>query len=372
MVSLNTATREMYLKNFAKFTAFTEKTPDELLLQRQEDQTSKDPKIQRQIESQLIKFISAKRDEGLAPATLQIYFASIRSFFEVHYFPLRMRRGDYPRGESLGSKVATRETILKAIENKANRNKPTLKAIILFLKDSGLRISDARLFNYGDVVKQLEHGDTIIPLTRITQKQKTIAKTFIGTEAIEALKLYLQQRQNGSRHVPPEKLNSQSPLFRTWTNGTVKRIPRGSLSSLIRQAFLRINEPDMTAHSLRKYVQTNLEVAGMNVNWIDQILGHKLINSRDAYSKPTDEQLQEAYTKAYKFLRVYPDPALELVPEPQPNQETQIQPQTNETINDEEYIVKSAKTFNEATELIAHGFRYVATIDGIRLFRKRK
>ncbi len=128
----------------------------------------------------------------------------------------------------------------------------------------------------------------------------------------------------------------------------------------------------MTAHSLRKYVQTNLEVAGMNVNWIDQILGHKLINSRDAYSKPTDEQLQEAYTKAYKFLRVYPDPALELVPEPQPNQETQIQPQTNETINDEEYIVKSAKTFNEATELIAHGFRYVATIDGIRLFRKRK
>ena len=368
LAAKNDATKEMYLKNFAKFIDFTGKTADELLLQRQENQTDKDPKIQRQIESQLIKFISAKRDDGLAPATLQIYFASIRSFFEIHYFPLRMRRGDYPKGESLGVKIARRETILKVIENKANRNKPTLKAVILFLKDSGLRISDARLFNYGDIAKQLERGDTIVPLTRITQKQKTVAKSFIGTEAIQALKIYLQQRQNGSRHVPPEELNNESPLFRTWTNGTVKRIPRGSLSSLIRQAFLRINEPNITAHSLRKYVQTKLEVAGMNVNWIDQILGHKLINSRDAYSKPTDEQLQEAYTQAYKFLRVYPDPTLK----PQPNQETQTQPKTNETTDDAEYIVKQARNFNEATELIQHGFRYIATIDGIRLFRKRK
>ena len=336
------------------------KTPDELLTQRQENQTNKDPRIQRLIESQLNKFISTKKEEGLAPATLQIYFASIRSFFEIHYFPLKMRRGDYPKGESLGVKIATKETILKAIENRANRNKTTLKAMILFLKDSGLRISDARLFNYGNIAKQLERGDAFIPLTRITQKQKTVAKPFIGSEAIQALKIYLESRRNGSRRIAPEKLTDESPLFRTWTKGEVKRIPRGSFSSLIRSAFIRINEPNISAHSLRKYVQTNLEVAGVNVNWIDQILGHKLINSRDAYSKPTDEQLREAYTKAYKFLRVCPD------------LDTPTHTKTNDTTEEEEFIVKTAQNLDEATKLIQRGFQYTATIEGIQLFKKRK
>ena len=357
------ATCEIYLKNFAKFTEFTNKTADELLNQRMENQISKDPKIQRQIESQLIKFISAKRDEGLAPATLQLYFASIRSFFEIHYYPLRMRRGDYPKGESLGVKVATKDAILKAIENKHNRNKVTMRAMILFLKDSGLRISDARLYNYGDIAEELERGDEFISLTRVTKKQGTIAKAFIGPEAIQALKIYLKSRQNGSRHVPPEDLTDKSPLFRTWTS-RVYRILRGSFSSVIRSAFLRVDEPNITAHSLRKYVQTNLEAAGVNVNWIDQILGHKLINSRDAYSKPTDDQLREAYIKAYKFLRIYLDPNTS---KPHtPNTEA------SETTGKEEYTVKTATDLNEVTKLIENGYQYAATVEGIQLFKKRK
>jgi hypothetical protein len=62
----------------------------------------------------------------------------------------------------------------------------------------------------------------------------------------------------------------------------------------------------MSAHSLRKKLQTDLEKAGVNSSWIDQILGHQLINSRDAYSLPTDEELREAYLKAYAFIRIKP------------------------------------------------------------------
>jgi site-specific recombinase XerD len=250
-----------------------------------------------------------------------------------------MRRGDYPSGESLGVKAANKENIVKAIENKANRNKTAIKAAILFLKDSGLRISDARLFNYGDMKEQLERGDEFIEVARITQKQKTIAKPFIGPEAIHALKTYLQEREQGSRRVPPEKLTDTSPLFRTWESTKIQRIQRNSFSSLIRQTFLRINEQHTTAHSLRKYLQTNLEAAGINANWIDQILGHKLINSRDAYSKPTDEQLREAYINAYKFIQVYPD-----LDTPRP--QTNTQPVVN----------KSMKPIQE--------FQFTVTIEG--------
>jgi hypothetical protein len=132
---------------------------------------------------------------------------------------------------------------------------------------------------------------------------------------------------------------------------------------MVRNAFLRINEPNISPHSLRKYLQTTLEAANVNTNWIDQILGHKLINSRDAYSKPTNEQLKEAYTKAYKFLRVYPTHSI---------QTKTRQPQSENPTQNTEYIVKTATNIQEATQLIENGFEYITEMDGTKLFRKRK
>jgi hypothetical protein len=42
----------------------------------------------------------------------------------------------------------------------------------------------------------------------------------------------------------------------------------------------------------------------MPTNWVDQVLGHKLINSRDAYSLPTDEELRDSYIQAYPYVSV--------------------------------------------------------------------
>lgn len=325
LATKNTSTKDIYLKVFNKFLSFIGKTADELLKQRQKDQINPDLKIQRRIESQLKQFIAKEAaEEEFKPATLQLHFAAIRSFFEIHYYPLKMRRGDYPTGESLGVRAATKDTILKAIEQKETRDKAETKAIIMFLKDSGLRGSDARRLNYGDIQEALERGDDFIQLTMMTKKVKTIAKTFIGEEAIRALKEYLGARRKGSRRIPPETITDKSPLFRTWESHTAQRIPRETISSIVRTAFLRIGEKHLSAHSLRKYLQTSLEAANVNPNWIDQILGHRLINSRDAYSKPTDEQLREAYVNAYKFLRVYPDINSQeaLTPNTEPERET--------------------------------------------------
>jgi len=301
------STQNMYLRDFKAFLNYAGKTADELLAQREQDETNKDRKVQRRIESLLNEYVAAKRKEGYSPATLQRYFAAVRSFFDTHYTPLKMRRSDYPKGESLGVRAATRELIRKALDDKRTRHKEATTAVMLFLKDSGLRASDARLLNYGDISEALERGDDFIPITIITQKVKTIAKTFIGYEAIHALKEYINHRKKGTRRIPAETITTKSPLFITTETHNAKRIPRVTMSHMIQTAFTRVNERNLSAHSLRKYLQTTLEAAGINSNWIDQILGHKLINSRDAYSKPTDEQLLEAYTKAYRLIRVYPD-----------------------------------------------------------------
>ena len=275
-----------------------------------------------------------------------------------------MRRGDYPKGESIGVRRANKQAIFKAVENKRIRNKLSVRAMILFLKDSGLRTSDARLMNCGDIQIPLERGDNIIPITKITQKAKIVAKTFIGKEAIDALKEYLKARRKGNRRIPPETITSNSPLFRTWIGKEVKRIPRETFCSNVRNAFLRIGEANISPHSLRKFLQTNLEVSGVNVNWIDQILGHRLINSRDAYSKPTDGQLKEAYAKAYSHIKIYPETKIEETKPTQKPQQTIAPP--------EEYIVKTASNLKEAIQLTSQGYEYATEIDRIKLFRKRK
>jgi integrase len=354
LATKNSCTKDIYLKVFNKFLAFIGKTADELLKQRQQDQTSPDLKIQRRIESQLKQFIAKEAaEEGFKPATLQLHFAAIRSFFEIHYYPLKMRRGDYPTGESLGVRAATKDTILKAIEQKETRNKHEAKAVILFLKDSGLRASDLRRLNYGDIREPLERGDNFIQVTMITQKVKTTAKTFIGEEAIRALKEYLGARRKGSRRISPETITDKSPLFRTWESHTAQRIPRETISTVVRTAFLRIGEKHLSAHSLRKYLQTSLEAANVNPNWIDQILGHKLINSRDAYSKPSDEQLYEAYVKAYEFVRIYPE--VEIPTTQTPNTEPE------ESTSREEYTTQTTTAY-----------QYTVTIEGTRIFEKPK
>jgi integrase len=41
-------------------------------------------------------------------------------------------------------------------------------------------------------------------------------------------------------------------------------------------------------------------------------------------------------------------------------------------LNDDEWICKTAKDLNQATQLIENGFEYITEIDGTKLFRKRK
>ena len=296
-----------YLQYFSGFCEFSGKDPDTIIEQREKDQLNPDRKIRRRFESELNSYIAFKRKEGYKVATLQVMWASIRSFFEIHYSPLIMRKGDYPTGDSDGVKRATDEAIKKALINKTKLSFQSYP-LIMFAKDTGLRISDIVALNCGDMLQQIENGVCPIQINVITEKTNLLAKTFIGKEAIDALREYFKKREMGAtkwhKCVPPEKITPASPLFKKWSGGTVKRMNRISASHVIRNAFVYVGETRMSAHSLRKRLQTKLEKGGMPTNWIDQVLGHKLINSRDAYSLPTDEELRDAYIKAYPLVAV--------------------------------------------------------------------
>ena len=134
LVTKGDGTKQRYEEYFQDFLEFIGKNPDELIVQRQQDILNPDRKIQRRIESQFLAFLAKKKQDGYSVATQQVIFASIRSFFEIHYFPLIMRRGDYPKGDSDGVKRATKEAILKTLKNQNARNRVTTLPLISFHK----------------------------------------------------------------------------------------------------------------------------------------------------------------------------------------------------------------------------------------------
>ncbi len=326
-------------------------------------------KIQRKIENQFLNFIAKKKTDGYKTATQQVIFSAIRSFFEAHYFPLRLRKGDYPKGASNGVKRATKEAIL-AILNQNTRHQTTVTALVMTLKDSGLRVSDIKNLNCNIILEALKKNPNtdLIQLNIITEKTKLLAKTFLGQEAIQAIKTYIELRQKGTTDIKPEIVTNESPLFRTWQHKEAKRLQRTSISNLIRNAFIRANEKRMSPHSLRKKLQTDLEKANVNTNWIDQILGHELINSRDAYSLPTDEELKEAYLRAYQHIRVLPElntTSTETPPQSKPM--TQI----TETEQEEQAILEiKANDINAIKQALLKGYKHADTVENIRLYMK--
>ena len=132
----------------------------------------------------------------------------------------------------------------------------------------------------------------------------------------------------------------------------------------------KLEEETKTSQNPRRHVlrqqqklQTDLEKTGINSNWIDQILGHQLINSRDAYSIPTDEELKEAYTKAYQFIKVYPEintPINEI-----PKQTTPVLTE-EATTGEENYPVAEARNMTEVKQLLAKGYKYEMEMEGVK------
>jgi len=122
---------------------------------------------------------------------------------------------------------------------------------------------------YRHVREDLENNLTPIHVhieAEITKGKYHDYDTFIGAEAAHFLKLYIEQRRNGTEKIPPETLTEQSPLIRDVRSRTPKSISSKQVRKLVHQLYLQANlikqlngrMYDLRVHSLRKYFKTQL------------------------------------------------------------------------------------------------------------------
>lgn len=291
------STKQNYSKCFKDFVEWTDLTPDQLReMKWQEDQADK-PWERSKIENLVRQYL--KSLDGYSCNTQRCVYTAIRSFFEANGVPLNLKRQDRPSGCAFGSKTIKQEEIRK-IYSAAEYLRD--KVLIMLLKDTGLRLSDVAKLKWKDLK---EYPDGFMGFEIQTQKKKTKARGFIGSETTAVLKIYKRKRLEGTQKLPPEEHLEEHPVFSLLSNPE-KRLRPSYISDLIGSIISLAGVEGATPHGLRKFWEQNIHVE--NIAYQKQMNGRALTEVERAYFWKEIPELFEIYKSNYDNLKVLSTP----------------------------------------------------------------
>jgi len=232
---------------------------------------------------------------------------------------LELNAGDAPRTVTLRRMKRVTKTEIRQLLQVCDYEE---RAILLFLKDCGLGRTEAvntQLLHFEPDQDWTDWHELFLPenaplhFREVRKKTRIPFMTFLGPESIQAVRVYLEQREQGTQHLenrprkkgmPPEPLTKQSFLFRNKTNFN-KKSPSG-LTVEVQRVARRVNLEGVSPHSFRRFFQTTMENPDIAVPapWIKVMMAHKLNPMEWAYSQPTVDELREAYRPGMRYLQI--------------------------------------------------------------------
>jgi len=157
------------------------------------------------------------------------------------------------------------------------RRQRLLKAFVL-LYNLGLRVNELNQFTNSHILELLKNKKLIIK----AHKQKTEKFVYITENAKnEILKVFGQVENNDNFVFVSERGNKK-------TNLTPISMIRDINNYL---KFVFGEDTRITSHSFRQTLITNLAINGINTKVIQNIIGHKNINTTYRYIKTTETEL---------------------------------------------------------------------------------
>jgi len=309
-------TLETYSYWLDRYVKWSKKNPDQLILE------AKERDIQH-VNENVNWFITMMMHSDLSNGTIRNAFKAIRAFYEsnliynVKLLPqLKSKLRNTTRYEDL---AIPQESLVQLWEIADVR----MKVILSMMALGGFRPCTLVNLKYRHIRRDFEQGRTPIHIhveSEINKGEYASYDTFIGAEAVEALRAYLSIRRRGTRKTPPEEIVDESPLIRNefLAAGTIRRgkIPPGitsdRISDLLRELFYRaglISKTQRRRHQirpygLRKFFKTQLEARGVKTVYVEYMMGHV----RSPYDRTSIEFLRSQYAAA--DLRIKPRPSL--------------------------------------------------------------
>lgn len=217
-----------------------------------------------------------KKEKGLSAGTINTYISSIR-FFYIHVLgnewdskkiPRMKRRSKFPV-------IPSKQEVLMLLNATTNLKH---KAILTLIYGSGLRVGE---------VAQLKIRDICSKTMRVRvehTKHDTNRYTILSDMALEVLRSYFRKHFSSKNYKPDDW------LFPGRTKGehiNVKSI-KNTVIRLRDQLQLDVN---ISAHTLRHCFSTHALESGVDPVFIQQMLGHKRLQTTLTYLHMTSKSL---------------------------------------------------------------------------------
>ena len=177
---------------------------------------------------------------------------------------------------------------------------------IIFLAQTGLRISDALTMKVGDIQRELDLGNVPLTITYLPEKDReSIGKriTFLASDGVEMLKAYIRWRKDLG-----EKIEGKLPLFVSRTKRGDSAIHSEKINEMIhrisKKAGLNGTWPYgiLRAHSFRKFFIIQMINHGVQNKVVDFFVGHAVSEIDRVYWARRVKELRKIYADRQQYL----------------------------------------------------------------------
>lgn len=306
-VNLAQATKDTYGKKYRQFLRFLKISDAEFTRQ-----ASKNPEF---VEASLRKY-SEKHKDKVSGSTIRGFRDSVRFFLKMRGLDRDVNWGRLNYMMPHSKKVGTdRAPSIEEVRKIAANTDIRLKAVILTMASSGIRVGAFDSLNWGDVEPIKENGEVVGAKLTVYRSEREEYQTFITPECYGILAEYRKQREQFGEEIKPnsplirEALNTRLLMGKGTEPTKPRRVSSKSIKNEIGNLLWRVglrSEKKRThdfklAHGFRKFFKTKCEQAGVKSLDVEILMGHR-VGLSSSYYKPTTEELFKDYRKAIPYL----------------------------------------------------------------------
>ncbi len=302
-----------YTDTVSRYSAWLSNTPDQIIADAKSGSGPADPMRLQKHTRLLEDYVAGLQDKGLTPGRVNGCAKHIKTFYKINGIEVKLPYA-LSRRVTYKDRAPKPEELQRLLEAGDLRDKVVLSMLAL----GGFREGTLVRLRYRHVREDLERG--VVPLhvhveAEITKGKYCDYDTFLGQEAVEFLKHYLNARRKGllDRRVSREEITDDSPLIRDQQFKTAKPVGEKQIRKSVHHLYSKTGllqtkttgRYELCVHSLRKFFKTQLMALGVQSDYVEHMMGHTVSTYHDVQSKGI-EFLRNVYATAGLSIRPKP------------------------------------------------------------------
>jgi len=282
-------TLKEYRYGTSKFSEWFGKSPNEILVMRKEDLQSDEKQVRERFLRELEKFHKHLLDKGYSINTARTQCLGIMQLFRFYDMGITL-----PSGSDVSKTVESIQDFEMQIEHLramfVSAPDSRAKTILSMAKDLGWRVSDFANIKLEEL-PELDEQQAPITFSRLTQKEKVIAHSFLSSETVVLLKDYVKT-------LPKEAVY-------LWQNNGHGYLDEENFTRILRdcQILAKIKIPKnqrIRFHCFRKLFISTAKNLSVDPDICRKLVGKQVEKSISAYMTTVD--YRNAFLKVSEVL----------------------------------------------------------------------